>query len=179
MLEDALSVYPGTVLLVTHDRHLIRSVADSLIVVRDGTATLHPGVDEDLLRPPGLSTRRTAGGSTGTRITGGRSDGAPEASTSRAVAAERRREGASKRRAAHDATADLRRALAAAERGWEIAEHRVAELQALLGDPATYDDPELARRVAKDYGTAKSDAMRHMTECESLQRRIDRIAASL
>ena len=179
LLEDALSVYPGTVLLVTHDRHLIRSVADSLIVVRDGTATLHPGVDEDLLRPPGLSTRRTAGGSTGGRIAEGRPDSTPEASTSRAAAAERRREGASKRQAAHDATAGLRRELAAAERAWEAAEHRVAELQALLGEPATYDDPERARQVAEDYGAAKSEAMRHMSECESLQRRIDRAAASL
>ena len=203
LLEDALSVYPGTVLLVTHDRHLIRSVADALIVVRDGTATLHPGVDEDLLRPPGLSTRRTAGGSTagstgtgsrnGNRHTGsqGTGDGGTSsqhvggrgasagASTSRAAAAERRREGASKRQAAHNATADLRRELAAAERAWEAAEHRVAELQALLGEPATYDDPERARQVAEDYGTAKSEAMRHMSECEALQRRIDRAAASL
>ena len=28
--------YPGTVLLVTHDRYLIREVADGLVVVRDG-----------------------------------------------------------------------------------------------------------------------------------------------
>jgi len=207
LLEDALSVYPGTVLLVTHDRHLIRSVADSLIVVRDGTATLHPGVNEELLRPPGLSTRRTAGGSTG-GVTGaqshrGTSGAAPReapgsqhpysrgttgqhaggrgagtgAPTSRAAAAERRRAAASRRQAAHDATADLRKELAAAERAWEAAEHRVAELQALLGEPATYDDPERARQVAEDYGTAKSEAMRHMSECESLQRRIDRAAA--
>ena len=32
MLEDALIAYPGTVLLVTHDRYLIREVADGLIV---------------------------------------------------------------------------------------------------------------------------------------------------
>ncbi|MDE0320854.1 MAG: ATP-binding cassette domain-containing protein [Acidimicrobiaceae bacterium] len=191
LLEDALSVYPGTVLLVTHDRHLIRSVADSLIVVRDGTATLHPGVDEDLLRPPGLSTRRTAGGSTagstGTSRkhtdSGGTSgqhagsrDAGTGAPTSRATAAERRREGASRRQAVHEATAAMRRDLAVAERAWEAAEHRVAELQALLGEPATYDDPDRARQVAEDYGTAKSDAMRHMSECEALQRRIDRAA---
>jgi len=191
LLEDALSVYPGTVLLVTHDRHLIRSVADSLIVVRDGTATLHPGVDEDLLRPPGLSTRRTAGGSTagstGTSRkhtdsggTGGQHAGSRDAGTgaptSRATAAERRREGASRRQAVHEATAAMRRDLAVAERAWEAAEHRVAELQALLGEPATYDDPDRARQVAEDYGTAKSDAVRHMSECEALQRRIDRAA---
>ena len=196
LLEDALSVYPGTVLLVTHDRHLIRSVADSLIVVRDGTATLHDGVDEDLLRPPGLASRRTAGGSTSGISVAARTQAPRGAATSdaesasasatadgsapssRSSAAERRRDGARQRQRAHDATADLRRELAKAERQWEAAEHRVAELQALLGEPTTYDDPELARRTAEDYGAAKSEAMRHMSECETLQRRIDRVLAS-
>ena len=191
MLEDALSVYPGTVLLVTHDRHLIRSVADSLIVVRDGTAAHHPGVDESLLRPPGMSTRRTAGGTTAP-VTDSRRDNSgthdsrrddnsgaeAKAPTSRAAAAERRRAGAEQRQAARGATADLRRKLAAAERAWENAEHRVAELQALLGEPTTYEDPEHARQVASDYDAAKSEAMRHMSDCEALQRRIDRLNLS-
>ncbi len=180
LLEDALSVYPGTVLLVTHDRHLIRSVADSLIVVRDGTATQHQGVDEELLKPPGPSTRRTAGGSTapdGTNRSADNTGTHATKPTPRTSAAERRREGASKRRSDHDATSGLRRELAAAERAWEAAEHRVAELQALLAEPGTYDDPEHARQLAQDYDAAKSEAMGHMSECEALQRRIDRVAA--
>ena len=52
LLEDALNAYPGTLILVTHDRHLIRNVADALIVVRNGTATWHDGVNEDLLKSP-------------------------------------------------------------------------------------------------------------------------------
>ncbi|WP_428117139.1 ABC-F family ATP-binding cassette domain-containing protein [Candidatus Poriferisodalis sp.] len=182
LLEDALSVYPGTVLLVTHDRHLIRNVADSLVVVRDGTAGWHPGVDEDLLRPPGLGPKRTAGGTTRPREQTSRSaatTAASRPSSSRSSAAERRRDEARQRQSAHDATADLRRELAAAERLWEAAEHRIAELQARLGDSATYEDPDLARKVAEDYGSAKSAASRHMAECEALQRRIDRITAQL
>ena len=55
VLEDALNAYPGTVLLVTHDRYLIRSVADALVEVRDGTVVYHPGVDEEVLAPTGVT----------------------------------------------------------------------------------------------------------------------------
>jgi len=59
VLEDALSVYPGTVVLITHDRHLIRNVAHSLVDVRDGQAEWQDGVDEALLRGDGSrATRR-------------------------------------------------------------------------------------------------------------------------
>ena len=51
VLEDALSAYPGTVLLVSHDRHLIRSVAHDLLEVRNGVVKLHSGVEESVLSP--------------------------------------------------------------------------------------------------------------------------------
>lgn len=42
-LEDALKQFPGTIVMVSHDRHLIDGIVDKLIVVSSGTATVHLG----------------------------------------------------------------------------------------------------------------------------------------
>ncbi|GMW00668.1 MAG: ABC transporter ATP-binding protein [Candidatus Hydrogenedentota bacterium] len=42
-LEDALSEFPGTLVMVSHDRALIDRLVDKLIILERGTATVHLG----------------------------------------------------------------------------------------------------------------------------------------
>jgi ATPase subunit of ABC transporter with duplicated ATPase domains len=42
VLEDALTEYTGTICFITHDRHFIQSVADTVLEVSGGTATTYP-----------------------------------------------------------------------------------------------------------------------------------------
>ena len=162
LLEDALTVYPGTVLLVTHDRHLIRNVADALVVVRDGRATYHDGVDEDLLRPAGVATEAPRS-----------KPAAAPAKRTRTVTRDKRAE-AERRQKTHEATRDLKKQQTKLEAQWEAAETEVADLQAQLSEPSTYEDPDRLRELTTSYEAAKDRAAQLMSDYETVQRRIDR-----
>src|SRR5690606_33650677 len=43
VLEGALSEFPGTLVMVSHDRELIDGLVDKLIVIENGRATVHLG----------------------------------------------------------------------------------------------------------------------------------------
>ncbi len=43
MLENALKRFPGTIVLISHDEHLVRSVANRVVDIRDGKMTVFDG----------------------------------------------------------------------------------------------------------------------------------------
>ena len=139
VLEDALTAYPGTVLLVTHDRHLIRNVADAIIEVRHGKATWHAGVADEVLTPADPS-RVGSAKLAGTNPTNPRT--------------QRRRDTAH----ARQATADLRKQVARLERNLAKADAVVADLETRLADPKICDDPEELQRLAALYDYAAGQA---------------------
>jgi len=163
VLEDALTAYPGTILLVSHDRHLIRAVADDLLEVRDGRVQLHSGVDEAVLSPSfeggtaGTGTKPAAGPKLSTTEPKS-STTTPKPSMTAGDKAARKRADAETRTTRHAGTKELRKAVARAERAMTASEAEVAELNRQLADPATYSDPGRSTELATAFGEAKDRA---------------------
>lgn len=159
-LEDALGAYPGTLILVTHDRHLIRNVADSLIVVRNGTATWYDGVDENLLKAPADSPDLNK----------------PSQSNLNPHKQDReaRKDQARRRTRLNEATRELRAERDQVEQSWEQIENELAEIQAKLIDNSTYENSELVTELSRKHEQLKDQASELMERYETLLRRIAR-----
>jgi ATP-binding cassette subfamily F protein 3 len=174
VLEDALRVYTGTVLLVTHDRHLIRNTCDALIEVRGGRAVWHEGVPEKVLNPLGTvkadlgaDTPKTASKPAKKSAPAKQSSADAGGGVSAKEKKERKRKEAEARNASHANTKTLRKALKSAERKWEKAEAEVAELQAQLADPEVYEDKDRMQALITAHDEAKERAADLMTEWET------------
>jgi ATP-binding cassette subfamily F protein 3 len=161
LLEDALRAYAGTVLLVTHDRALIRGVCTSLIEVRRGTARFHDRVDEAVLTPTLGPASAVPAARTGPASAPRRTDaGRPSRRDDRRSAAE-------VRDARHKATKELKKAVRDAERAWEKAEQTVTALEQQLADPEIYGDHSRIAELAARHGQARKAALAAMEAWES------------
>lgn len=61
MLENALKSFPGTIVLISHDEHLVRAVANRVIDIRDGHMTVYDGdYDYYLFKRDDLAQRAAA-----------------------------------------------------------------------------------------------------------------------
>ena len=198
LLEEALQAYPGTVILVTHDRHLIRNVAETLVEVRDGQVHVHDGVDEQLLMPgdtiagklssSGSAKARTSskgkiqGNGKDQRKNQGKNRTRHEKTGSAASGGsskkDDKRQQAEQRNQLHQNTKELRIELRKAEKAWEKAEHKVAQLQAELADPDIYDDGEQVAKLAINFDKAKDNAALLSARWEDLASKLERIKNS-
>jgi ATP-binding cassette subfamily F protein 3 len=137
-LERSIREFEGTVLVVTHDRYFLNQVADRLIVLGGGKARVIEGDYETYQRLAQQEAESAAARAASAAAA------APEPKAGDRSKGEKR-----KRKFPYRKAAEIEAEIGAAEA-------RVAELEDLLGQPATYRDPVKARATQLDHEDLKT-----------------------
>jgi len=152
-LADALEDYTGTILLVTHDRHLIDRVASRILEIHDGELLNHLSSG----RYWEARNARLLGGADEAAEAGGRAAYAPT--------------GAAKTRQPKETAEEARRRRARL-RGVEAAvlraETRRGEIDAELAEPHTYADRDVLNRLLDERGVVEGQLQREYKSWEEL-----------
>ncbi|WP_349366725.1 MAG: ABC-F family ATP-binding cassette domain-containing protein [Nitratireductor rhodophyticola] len=141
-LVEALNMFDGAVILISHDRHLIEATADRLWIVGDGTVSSYDG-DMDDYRA---------------RMTGGASRNREKRETDKASKADKRKEAARKRAALEPLAKEIK----ATEGLIERTRRRIDAIEARLADTSLYDkEPKKVSELAKERSDLATMLARH------------------
>ncbi|WP_061932754.1 ABC-F family ATP-binding cassette domain-containing protein [Aureimonas sp. AU22] len=150
-LVHALNEFPGAVILISHDRHMVEATMDRLWIVGNGTVSRYDG-DLDDYKKLILSGARAGGGNQGELVN--------EVPVQAVSKVDQRRLAAEKR----DALKPLKKKISALEIQMSRLQATIKDLDEKLADPALYTkDPG----KAAEFGRQKSAAEKTLEKCEA------------
>ena len=174
MLENALKNFPGTIVLISHDEHLVRAIANRVLDIRDGKLTVYDGdydyylfKREDLAQRAAAEAENTSAPNAPQQVQAAPADHrVPRTHTSADAAAQSTAPSGKKtkeeRRAEAEARAALNRRLkgtkdrlAKVEKELEPARKRYDELMELMASEELYADQDRFNEALAEYNALK------------------------
>ena len=163
VLEKALVDFPGTIILISHDEHLVRAVANKVVDVRDHKVTVYDGnYDYFLFKLAELQTAAqgetssktvSSYGTSGARAvkSSGPEVGQAAGSSRNVKTKEQRRAEAEERNRRSRALRETKKRLDEVEAALTPAHKRYDELMTLMADEALYNDPQKFDECMAEY----------------------------
>ena len=163
VLEKALVDFPGTIILISHDEHLVRAVANKVVDVRDHKVTVYDGDYDYFLfklaelqaAAQGETSSKTVSsyGTSGARAvkSSGPEAGQAAGSSRNVKTKEQRRAEAEERNRRSRALKETKKRLDEVEAALTPAHKRYDELMTLMADEALYNDPQKFDECMAEY----------------------------
>ncbi|MFP3898434.1 MAG: ABC-F family ATP-binding cassette domain-containing protein [Dehalococcoidia bacterium] len=169
VLTDALDAYRGTLCFITHDRTLIREIANKIIHVRDGQVTVFPGSYDDYLwqiRSSEGETEITETLSAVRQVQ--RSSSATEKRRRKALEGRLRNE-------YYRVLSPVKERIAEIEQEVAVTTERINQLQDIMADPAHYEDSQNVVAVNREYSSLREKVAQLTAEWEGLTSEAERL----
>ncbi len=152
VLEKALETFAGTIVLISHDEHLVRAIANKVIDVRDHTVTVYEGDYDYYLWKRAELEGRAAEEAAAAQPARGAVPEAPAKPAGRNVKTkEQKRAEAEARQAAAKLLKDERKRLKEIEAALEPMRARYDELMGLLASEELYADADSFDKAMREY----------------------------
>ncbi len=169
ILTDALDAYKGTMCFITHDRTLIREIANKIIEVKDGRIRVYPGGYDDYLAQSSASDA-------------GRGMLEPRPSSYRPsrppTAAEKRERKALEGRLRNEhyrAITPVNDRIAEIEREVAATSDRINEIETMMTDPSHYEDSQKVVAVNREHTELKERLAQLTAEWDGLTAEAERL----